>query len=125
MKKIAFPTEDGETITPHMGHAPYFLVAEIRDNGEISYEKREKPHHGSETEHAEHAHAGGGMGKRMFAPISDCQVLIAGGMGEPAYEHAKSQGLEVLLPGEKNIQRALEAYQAGSLTSDMRRIHKH
>lgn len=124
MKKIAFPTEDGETITPHMGHAPYFLVAEVGDDGEIAFEKRDKPHHGQETDHSAHEHAGGGMGRRMFVPIQDCQVLIAGGMGEPAYQHALSQGLEVFLVGEKNIRRALEDYQAGNLISDMRRIHK-
>ncbi len=125
MKKIAFPTDDGETISPHMGRAQYFLVATLADSAEASFEKREKPHHSQETEHTAHEHTGQGMGSAMFAPIADCQVLISGGMGEPAYEHARSLGLEVILPAEKNIPSALAAYRAGTLISDMRRIHKH
>ncbi len=125
MKKIAFPTEDGETISPHLGRAPFFLVASIDDSGSIKFENRDKAFHGDEAKHAAHEHTGEGMHGRMFGAISDCQVLIAGGMGEPAYEQALASGLEVFLPGEKNIRRALEDYQAGSLTSDIRRIHKH
>lgn len=61
----------------------------------------------------------------MFAPLSDCQVLIAGGMGSPAHDHALSMGLQVLLPAEKNIQNALAMFQRGELKSDPRRIHNH
>ncbi len=61
----------------------------------------------------------------MFAPIADCQVLIAGGMGQPAYDHAISAGLEVVMTGEKSISAALEAYRNGLLMSDPRRIHRH
>jgi len=38
----------------------------------------------------------------MFAPSSDCQVLIAGGMGQSAYQHATEAGLKVILTEEKN-----------------------
>ena len=31
MKKIAFPTEDGETISLHLGRAQFFLVATLDD----------------------------------------------------------------------------------------------
>ena len=125
MKKIAFPSDDGETISPHMGRAKFFLVATLDDSAEGSFEKREKPHHSQETEHAAHEHSGQRAGSAMFAPIADCQVLISGGMGELAFENTRSLGLEIVLPAEKNIRRALDAYQAGTLTSDMRRIHKH
>jgi predicted Fe-Mo cluster-binding NifX family protein len=64
------------------------------------------------------------MGPTMFAPIGDCQILIAGGMGEGAFEYARAQELEVILPAEKNIRAALEAYRSGTLVSDPRRIHK-
>jgi predicted Fe-Mo cluster-binding NifX family protein len=125
MKKIAFPTADGETISPHMGQAQFFLIATLDDSDTVHFEKREKPHHGHETENAAHEHTGQGMGSAMFVPIADCQVLITGGMGESAYEHARLLGLEVVLPAEKNIPNALAAYRAGTLTSDIRRIHKH
>ena len=128
MKRIAFPTEDGENISRHLGRAPYFMIASLEDSGEYSLEKREKPHHTdqSHSEHQEHSEQHGhGMGEAMFASIADCQVLISGGMGEPAYEHAKRLGLEVILPAEIKILAALEAYRNGKLENDLRRIHKH
>jgi predicted Fe-Mo cluster-binding NifX family protein len=108
-----------------MARAHFFQVATLIDSDTVHFEKREKPHHSQESEHAAHEHTGQGMGSAMFAPIADCQVLISGGMGEAAYEHARSLGLEVILPAEKNIPSALAAYQAGTLISDMRRVHKH
>ncbi|MFN2118894.1 MAG: NifB/NifX family molybdenum-iron cluster-binding protein [Anaerolineales bacterium] len=125
MKKFAFPTEDGESISAHLGRAPFFLVASLDDSGSVTFEKREKPHHGEGEEHGQHSHGGQGLGPTMFAPIADCQVLIARGMGEPAFERARAQSLEVILPGEKDIKAALEAYRSGTLVSDPRRIHKH
>jgi predicted Fe-Mo cluster-binding NifX family protein len=124
MKKIAFPTDDGETISAHLGRAPFFLVASVEDSGTATFEKRAKPHHGEGEEHGQHSHSGHGMGPSMFAPIADCQILIAGGMGEGAFEYARAQELEVILPAEKNIRAALEAYRSGTLVSDPRRIHK-
>ena len=124
MKKIAFPTEDGESISAHLGRAPFFVVASFEDSGPARFEKREKPHHGDSEEHGQHSHGGHGLGPTMFVPIADCQILIAGGMGEPALERARAQSLEVILPGEKNIKAALEAYRRGTLVSDPRRIHK-
>jgi len=125
MKRIAFPTDDGETISPHLGRAQFHMVATLDDIGKVEFEKREKAHHGAEEQHGMHEHPGHGMAQMMFASITDCQVLISGGMGEPAFQHAQAQGLQVLLPAEKNIKLALESYRAGTLVSDARRIHKH
>jgi len=125
MKRIAFPTDNGETISRHLGEALFYLVVEVDDAGHVAYEKREKPlrMHSHEREaggEAKHAH----LGPALLAPVHDCQVLISGGMGRPAYEHALAQGLEVILPGEERIDEALRAFQAGQLVSDMRRVHK-
>jgi predicted Fe-Mo cluster-binding NifX family protein len=60
----------------------------------------------------------------MFEVIADCHVLLAGGMGVPAWEKARSAGLQVILTGGK-IEDALKAYANGALTSDERRLHQH
>jgi predicted Fe-Mo cluster-binding NifX family protein len=127
MTKIAFPTEDGRTIHQHFGRAPYFTVAAVDESGAVRFEQRGKAYHGEpqagqtrpEPHAAPHGHAG------MFAPIADCQVLIAGGMGRPAYQRALDAGLKVILTGETSISAALAAYRAGALASDERRIHQH
>lgn len=148
MPRIAFPTDDGETISAHLGRASLFLVAEYEGDGEARFERRAKPQHGQhqhaapagavqlhaephehhDEHHDEHEHHGpdahtghGGV----LAPIADCQTLIAGGMGQPAYEGAQRLGLTIVLTGEKRISAALAAYRAGALASDLRRVHAH
>ncbi len=127
MLKLAFPTTDGETISAHLGSAPYFAVVTLGEDGHTTRELRSKPAH----EHGQHAahdpsdHAPGGHAAAMFAVIADCQVLIARGMGEPAYQRAQALGLEVYLVAEPTIEAALAAYRAGTLRSDPRRVHRH
>lgn len=127
MKKIAFPTDDGETISRHLGEAQFYVVAFLDGAGNTTFEKREKPRHNHNREEPslEHECAHAQRGPALFTPIFDCEVLISGGLGQPAYEHALAQGLQVILPAQKNITDALDAYRMGTLVSDMRRIHKH
>jgi predicted Fe-Mo cluster-binding NifX family protein len=117
MEKIAFPTEDGKTISQHFGRAPLFVVVALDGKGSAQYEQRSKGFHGEQHEPG-HSH------NSMFEPIEDCQVLIAGGMGQPAYDHAAAAGLKIIMTGEKTITTAVEAYQAGRLASDPRRVHQ-
>ena len=122
MTKIAFPTDDGETISQHFGKAQFYSVAALQEDGNLQYEQRLKWHHGlQESEPHTHYHSH----ESMFEPIADCQVLVVGGMGQPAYQAALEQGLQVILTGEKNITTALAAFRAGSLQSDQRRVHTH
>jgi predicted Fe-Mo cluster-binding NifX family protein len=124
MTKIAFPTDDGETISKHMGQARYFQVITL-ENGKIeSSEQRDKASH-SHQDHQHEQETGAHPGQAMIETIRDCQVLIAGGMGQPMYDRAVSSGLEVYLTGENRISDAVEAYRQGTLASDMRRIHMH
>lgn len=123
MLRIAAVTEDGQKLSSHFGRAPIYRVFTI-ERGELTgEEERSKPHHGEhgEHEHRQHDHPHGHGD--MFAPIHDCQVLLCGGMGEPAYHKALAAGLEVLLTGGE-IEPALRAYLNGELKSDMRRVHR-
>jgi len=60
----------------------------------------------------------------MFAPVTDCQVLICGGMGSPAYAKAQAAGLDIVLTGGE-IRATVQAYLDGKISSDERRVHKH
>ncbi len=122
--RIAAVTEDGERLSSHFGMAPYYRVITVEDGQIAGEEQRAKPHHGVHPQgehHEEHAH-GGHSHNDMFAPVADCQVLMVGGMGQPAYESALASGLEVVLAGGP-IQEAVQAYLRGDLSSDMRRVH--
>jgi len=120
--KIAFPTDDGETISAHFGRANHFQIITLQSGAAPQIEQRQpsvQPH-----DH-EHSHEDGHGHHNKFALLQDCQVLIGAGMGQPAYNRLQEMGLEVLLTGEKTIAAALEKYMAGTLENDLRRVHAH
>ncbi len=124
MLKIAFPTDDGETISKHLGQARYFQVITVEDGKIESSERRDKASH-THQDHSHENEAGIHPGQSMIETIIDCQVLISGGMGEPMFRRAVSSELEVFLTGIDRISEAVDAYLQGKLTSDLRRIHVH
>ena len=120
--KVAIPTDDGETIIRHFGQAKYFKVFILDNNQVLSSEVREKASH----QHGDHSQQGGvHPGQQMVESISDCQVLISGGMGTPAFARAGAAGLQVFLTSNHLIQSALEAYLAGTLVNDLTLMHSH
>lgn len=119
--KIAFVTEDEKNISSHFGMAALYRVAQLHDGKLVSVETRAKPHHETHPDHT-HGAESGDRHADMFAPIEDCQLLVVGGMGGPAHDKALSAGLKIILTGGE-IQAALEAYLAGNLVSDERRVH--
>ena len=125
--KIALPTDDGQMIGAHFGRAQAFKVFTLDDGREIQAELRKMAGDGRHEHHphGEHDPAPTHSHDDKFALIADCQVLIGGGMGQPAYDRLQAMGLTVILTGEKQIAQALALYQAGTLSSDLRRIHAH
>jgi len=123
--KIAVVTDDGERISAHFGRARYYKVFTVEENRIVAEEMIPRQHlHDHDHDH-HHGHGHGHHDHRgMLQPIADCQVLIAGGMGAPAYQAAQASGLEVVLAGG-TAREAVEAYLRGELTSDPRRLHHH
>jgi predicted Fe-Mo cluster-binding NifX family protein len=126
MKKIAVATPDGKKIDNHFGMAKYYSIFDVDAIKITPVGLREKPHKESHQHDANHEHGqqGHGLGTRAIQAIDDCQVLICGGMGQPAFLKAQDAGLEVFLAGG-NVEEAVQAYQKGELKSDQRRIHTH
>lgn len=123
--KIAAVTADGVSIHSHFGQAPFFEVLTIKDEQVTERERRVKPAHGQQTG-GEHHHAGADVhAESMAAVIADCQVLLARGMGEPAYEALRAAGLEPLLVQEQTIDEAVQKYLRGELQHHPERMHRH
>jgi len=121
--QIAIATEDGVHVSAHFGRAPYFQVVTI-DNGKIvASERREKAYHQGEHHHDEHGgndtHASG-----MVGVVSDCAVIIAGGMGSPAYESIQAAKLTPILTDLREVDQAAQAYAMGTLTNRPERVHQ-
>jgi len=129
--KIAAVTEDGVTISQHFGRAPYYVVLTVEDGQVISREQREKVAHGRGADGHVHvegvAHGFDAASQdthgRMAAPITDCQVLLARGMGMGAYESLKQANIRPVVTDVANIDEAVQAYLAGSLTDHVEKLH--
>jgi len=130
--KIAFITNDGETISRHFGRAPYYLVLEVEDGEVVGKEMRDKLGHSQFVSGGEH-HAPGqehGMGadshgkhKSMAETISDCDALICGGMGRGAYQSMQTIGITPIVTELSDIEEALQAYLDGDLQDQTEMLH--
>ena len=130
--KIAAVTEDGTTISQHFGRAPYYMVVTVEDGRIVSKEQRDKAGHHTFAAHEEHLAPGerhgydaGSQAKhaRMAQTITDCQVLLAGGMGWGAYDSLKNAGITVVATDVVNIEEAVKLYLQGKLPNLMERLH--
>lgn len=134
MKKIAFITEDGKTISRHFGRAPYYLVMTIENDQIVSREMREKLGHGQFAGgvHGEHEHHGAGHGTdtashnkhvSMAQAIADCEAVICGGMGMGAYESMRRLNIRPIVTELSDIETAAQAYITGTLTDHPEMLH--
>ncbi len=131
--KIAFVTDDGTTISPHFGRARYFEVLTVENGGISGREKREKTgHHTFSREEHHHTHEEGKHGfdehsrhkhDSMFASITDCQVVVARGMGAGAYDHITEAKMKPILTNITTIDEAIQAIINGSITDHPERLH--
>jgi len=131
--KIAAISEDGITISQHFGRAPLYVVVTVEEGRVVSKETRDKTGHHTfaahqhpETEPGErHGYDAGAQTRHasMAETISDCQVLLAGGMGWGAYESMKSYNIETVVTDVGNIDEAVKLYLEGNLENQMERLH--
>jgi predicted Fe-Mo cluster-binding NifX family protein len=133
--KIAAVSEDGVTISEHFGRAPFYVVVTVEEGKVVSRETRDKMGHSQfagepqeETRWADpRGHGFGSFAQsrhvRMAAVISDCQVLLARGMGAGAYQSMKQAGIRPVVTDIANIDEAVQAYIEGRLVNHSERLH--
>jgi predicted Fe-Mo cluster-binding NifX family protein len=129
--KIAAVTEDGVTISQHFGRAPYYVVLTVEDGQVLGREQREKVAHGRGADGHVHvegvAHGFDAASQdthgRMAAPIADCQVLLARGMGMGAFQSLTQAGIQPVITDIAAVDEAVAAYLAGTLTNHVERLH--
>ena len=131
--KIAFVTDNEKSISQHFGRAPYFLVVTFEDGKEVSRELRHKLGHNEfatghthvEQEHAAHGFDEASHQKHasMSDAISDCSVVICGGMGMGAYESMQRLNIQPVITDLRDVDAAIQAYLTGTLTDHIERLH--
>jgi len=131
--KIAVVTDDGTTICQHFGRARFYTVVTIENGQVINKEQRPKAgHHVAGMQHASQESHGERHGfdanaqashASMIANITDCQVVMAGGMGWGAKESLKQAGIAVHTTDVENIEEAVRLYLQGKLANRAERLH--
>jgi predicted Fe-Mo cluster-binding NifX family protein len=129
---IAVITEDEITVSQHFGRAPYYMVYTVEDGKVTGKEKRDKAGHHTFAAHEMETAPGERHGfdagaqsrhKTMADAISDCKVLIAGGMGWGAFESMKSYNIEAFITDVNTMDEAVDRYIKGDLPNLMARLH--
>lgn len=135
--KIALVTDDNETISPHFGRAKKYSVLTLEDGQITARELREKANHqdfqreGLEGKHEHHDDPRGrGYGRhseekhsRMFATINDCQMLIARGMGQGAYNGLQQMGIKPIITDIPEIDQAVQEVIDERIVDHPERLH--
>jgi len=117
--KIAVPTNDGTSVSPHFGRSAGFLVFDIEDGRIRGREMRSNPvqhshaqgtcDHGSNGSES-HNHAG------ILSALAGCDVVICAGMGWRAAEALKSGGITgVVFAAPGPAEEVVTAFLAGKL----------
>ena len=131
--KISAISEDGITISQHFGRAPLYVVITVENGKIVDKETRAKAGHHTfaASQHPDvtpgerHGYDAGSQARHtsMAETISDCQVLISGGMGWGAYEAMRSYNIEPIVTDVRSVEEAVQLYLRGQLPNLMERLH--
>lgn len=131
--RIAAISDDGVHISQHFGRAPYYVVLTVEEGRIVDNETRLKAGHHTFAAQGHpslapgerHGYDPGSQAKHrsMAETITDCNVLIAGGMGWGAYESLKGHGIQPIITDVDDIREAVLRYLNGNLPDLMERLH--
>jgi predicted Fe-Mo cluster-binding NifX family protein len=123
MKKIAVAQMNESLISKHFGRSPYFGIYTLTDNAVEGPEMRvntfthhaQRSHHEKQEHHEFGNHQHNHDHQSVVEGLSDCQVLIAGGMGMGAINSLSAAGVEVIITDNTYAEEAVREYRNGSI----------
>jgi predicted Fe-Mo cluster-binding NifX family protein len=118
--RIALVTDDGKTISPHFGQARQYLVFTVEQGQITARETREKggcSHHTHQQSHEEASHF------HLVESITDCEALIARGMGQRAYQAIQQNSIKPFITDIADAEEAVHAYLKGTLLNHLEKLH--
>ncbi len=140
--KIAVVTDNGETISNHFGRASHYMVVTVEEGKITDQEMRVKSGcggghghghgHGSHGHHHDHEHGhdhhhdhghGGDSHHKQLAGITDCEVVMARGMGQGMYQNLQQVGIRAVMTDIAPIQDAITAFIEGRLDEHPELVH--
>ena len=121
--KIGIVTDDGNSVSPHFGMAKNYLVVEVEGMDIKGKEMRSKVSHQPGRGTAHHTGREGSLHGDMLSIVRDCEVLVAGGMGQPMYDAIVQAGIKPYLTRVARVDDVVRAYVDGTLDSHPEMLH--
>ncbi|MBZ5584551.1 MAG: iron-molybdenum cofactor biosynthesis protein [Acidobacteriia bacterium] len=117
--RIAVPTDDGTSVSPHFGRSAGFLVFEVEEGRIKGREMRSNQMRHSHEQGACSHESGGSEPPShagIVAALAGCHVVICAGMGWRAAEALKSAGIaEIRFATPGPAEETVAAFLAGDL----------
>ena len=119
--KIAIPSDDGKSISPHFGRCCCFIIYEVEGNKVNSRTIRENlccPHRANicpKTVSVQTREFVERIRNEATSEIRDCQILIGRYMNQSAIDNLNSHNIRVIQVDEKDADVAIEKYLLGIL----------
>jgi len=120
--KIAVATIDGIALSQHFGQSRGFVVFDVEElkvRGREFRTNGDTPHSQGICHHEPANSQGAQASKSIFDLLSDCGVVLCGGMGAGASQALAAHGIKpVMLPGERSADDAVAAYINGNVPAN-------
>jgi len=127
--KIAIVSDNGTTISRHFGRASLYIIVTAEEGQEIAREIRAKSDYqgqhddgAAQGQQDAHGHADP-RHDAILTAISDCQVVIAGGMGAGMDQRLRGAGITPIRTRIPGVDLALEKFLAGRLNDMIDLVH--
>ncbi|MDP8208164.1 MAG: NifB/NifX family molybdenum-iron cluster-binding protein [Candidatus Electryonea clarkiae] len=120
--KIAVTSDDGIRVCMHFGQTPLFVIFTVEDGSITNRELRSNsftPHmRGEHGQNESESQGGGGhnCGPQVAQGLSDCKVLICGGIGMGAINLLERAGIGVVSTRFMDVDESVNAYLEGTMS---------
>ena len=122
--RVAIPSDNQHTLGRHVGRCAGFVVVELHDGAELRrvYRPNTFTHHAL----GEHDHDHGpGHHSGILQALSDCEMLVSGGMGRRLHEDLNQAGIRACLTDCETVNDVVAASLADELVDLPDRACQH
>jgi len=121
--KIAVASDDGITLTGHVGKCEMFIVFDTKEKEIINVEKRLNSFTMHKTgnhqhEHHNHEHHGAGRHGGIIDGLKDCNYLFCCSGGPGLIDDLKSNGIQTIFTDEMEAEKAVKLFLDNKLEND-------
>lgn len=119
--RIAIPSDDGKSISPHFGRCHYFVIYEIEGDKVSNREVRENlccPHRANmcpKTVPVQTREFKQRIRNEAISEICNCHIIIGRYLNQRVIDNLNNNDIKVILVDEKDADVAIEKYLLGTL----------